>query len=254
MEHDKLLDFSAELGYRLMACGAEIYRVEESIRRILTAYGLPSGEVFAIPNLVIVSAADEGARPLTRIRRVSAHGIDIDLLERYNDLCRHLCAETPPIEEACERLEKLSRTRRSYSVGASLAAHFGGAAAFSLFFGGAPADAVCGGLCGLVIWLCLAVLTRFGANSFLATIACGAASTLLALSLTAWGIGGNSDAIIIGALMLLVPGIAFTNAMRDIMAGDTVSGIAKTVDALLVGVAIALGTGGALWLAGFLWR
>ena len=57
------------------------------------------------------------------------------------------------------------------------------------------------------------------------------------------------DKIIIGALMALVPGIAITNAMRDIMAGDMVSGISKGAEALLIGAAIALGTAIALGLA-----
>ena len=53
---------------------------------------------------------------------------------------------------------------------------------------------------------------------------------------------------IIGALMALVPGIAMTNAMRDIMAGDMVAGISKAAEALLIGAAIALGTALALGL------
>ena len=73
-------------------------------------------------------------------------------------------------------------------------------------------------------------------------------SAFVALALTAAGIGQNSDSIIIGALMALVPGIAFTNAMRDIMAGDMVAGISKAAEALLIGAAIALGTALALGL------
>ena len=43
-------------------------------------------------------------------------------------------------------------------------------------------------------------------------------------------------------LMNLVPGIALTNAMREIMAGDIISGLSRTADAILVASAIALGT------------
>ena len=63
------------------------------------------------------------------------------------------------------------------------------------------------------------------------------------------GLGHNPDFITIGALMILVPGIAFTNAMRDIMAGDLTSGVNKVVEALLIATAIALGTGFVLSLA-----
>ena len=73
-------------------------------------------------------------------------------------------------------------------------------------------------------------------------------SAFAAMALTATGLGQNADSIIIGALMALVPGIAFTNAMRDIMAGDMVAGISKAAEALLIGAAIALGTALALGL------
>ena len=55
MDYDRLLNLTTDLGYQLMASGAEIYRVEESMHRVLNAYGLERPEVFAIPNCIIVS-------------------------------------------------------------------------------------------------------------------------------------------------------------------------------------------------------
>lgn len=252
METDILLDLSAELGYGLMESGGEIYRVEESVQRLLAAYRVADVEVFAIPNCITVSVSGSDGQPRTRIRRVPSHGTDIDALERYNDLCRRLCAQTPPPVQARAMLEEARSARRVYRPAVLMGSYFLGAAAFCLFFGGSWLDALCSGLCGLSMYLCQAVLAR--ANPFLRTIACGAASALLALALSALSGERNTDLITIGALMLLVPGIPFTNAIRDLMAGDTVSGLAKTAEALLVGVAIALGTGAALWLAQLLWR
>ena len=108
MDYDKLLNISVELGCRLMSSGAEIYRVEESVRRLLQAYGLESPEVFAIPNCVIVSITTPEGHPITRMRRIGAHGTDIELLERCNDLCRRLCVLRPPLEEAQSGLSALT--------------------------------------------------------------------------------------------------------------------------------------------------
>ena len=71
-----------------------------------------------------------------------------------------------------------------------------------------------------------------------------------ALALTAFRLGMpvHTDKVIIGALMLLVPGVALTNFMRDLMAEDFISGMLKLTEALLVAAAIALGTGVAVWL------
>ena len=146
-------------------------------------------------------------------------------------------------------MAQIRRAHRTYSVPGQMAAHFLGCGMFSLFYGGTLLDGVCGGLCGMVICLSMLAMSRFGANLFFKTIAGGALSALVAIALMALGLGHNLDRIIIGALMALVPGIAMTNAMRDIMAGDMVAGISKGAEALLIGAAIALGTALALGLA-----
>ena len=248
LDYNKLLLLAGELGYRLMESGAEIYRVEESVHRLLRAYGVEEGEVFAIPNCIIISLTSPRGEPLTQIRRMPAHGTDIYLLEKYNGLCRELCRQAPPFDEALARLARIGRERLAYPLWAELLAYFLGCGMFTLFYGGTPMDGVCGGLCGVVIGLCLTLTVRLGANLFFRTAAGGAAAALAAVALTALGLGRNQDLIIIGALMALVPGIAITNAMRDIMAGDMVAGISKGAEALLIGVAMALGTALALGL------
>jgi uncharacterized membrane protein YjjP (DUF1212 family) len=46
--------------------------------------------------------------------------------------------------------------------------------------------------------------------------------------------------------MTLVPGVAITNAMRDVIAGDLLAGTMKGVEALLIALALAAGTAVAL--------
>ena len=248
LDYNKLLSLTAEMGLCLMESGAETYRVEESMHRLLSAYGV-AGEVFAIPNCIIATLTAPERRPLTQIRRVPAHGTVCDQLERSNALCRRLCREAPELDAALEQVAQIGRERRSYPLYIRLAGYFLGCGMFSLFYGGTLRDGLCGGVCGVAIGLCLALTGAFGANLFFKTVAGAAVSALTALLLTAAGLGQSLDKIIIGALMALVPGIAITNAMRDIMAGDMVSGISKGAEALLIGAAIALGTAIALGLA-----
>ena len=85
MEHrnetEELLDLAVSLGYRLMTSGSEISRAEEAVTRLLAAYGVP-GDVFAIPSCLIVTVCPDGAEPVTRMRRIGAHGTDVDGIER----------------------------------------------------------------------------------------------------------------------------------------------------------------------------
>lgn len=247
--YDLLLELAAELGYGMMTTGAEIYRVEESVQRVLLAYGVDSGEVFAIPNCINVSLCGPDGHPSTRIRRIPPHDTDLDLLVRYNELCRQVCQAPPPPEDLRKELQAIRRRRRSYSPQVGLLACFAGAGAYAMFFGGSLRDGLCGGLCGIAIGLCGRCMDYLLANQFIRTIVSGAVSALCALLLVAAGLGESVDFIIIGALMLLVPGIIFTNAIRNIMSGDLISGINLAVQALLIATAIALGTGFVLSLA-----
>ena len=83
LDYDLLLNGCCEIGCRLLGCGAEIHRVEDTVHRLCTAYQVDS-EVFAIPNCLIVSVTDCHGKIHTRMRRAEAQGIDIEALEGYN--------------------------------------------------------------------------------------------------------------------------------------------------------------------------
>lgn len=253
MDYDELLNMAAELGYQLMYSGAEIYRVEESARRLLHAYGLERPEVFAIPNCIIVSVSTPEGHPITRMRRVPPHGTNIELLERCNGLCRRLCAETPPLDEAQAAINALPEAIPRYSPRQVLLGYGIAPAFFAPLFGGGLGDTVSAFLCGLAIGVCLLYGGRFiGANSFFRTAVCSAAAALLSLLTVRIGLGDSVDIVTISTLMILVPGVALTNAMREIMAGDTFSGLSRTADAILVASAIALGAAAGQAIGGIL--
>ncbi len=249
MDYDGLLELSTEIGYRLLESGGEIYRVEESIRRLLEAYGPQSAEVFAIPNCIIACVVTPEGRTVTRLRRMPSHGVDIDQLERYNALCRAACRDKPPIGELRARVDAAARAGRHYGLAALLLAHFCGTGFFSLFFGGSWRDALCAGVCGMAICLLQRFLARVGTNPFFKTLLCAALSALIALGLRGLGVGQDTALITIGALMVLVPGVAITNAMRELMGGDVVAGLSRVAEGVLIAVAIALGTGVAMSLS-----
>ena len=249
MNYDKLLNISVELGCRLMSSGAEIYRVEESVRRLLQAYGLDSPEVFAIPNCVIVSIATPEGHPITRMRRIAGHGTDIELLERCNDLCRRLCVQTPPLEEAQGLLNALPG--RSYAPRQVLLGYGIAPAFFSPLFGGGVGDTLSALMGGLAVGFCLLYAGRFiGSNSFFRTAICSAVASLVSLLLVRLGLGRSVDTVTISVLMVLVPGVALTNAMREIMAGDIISGLSRAADSILTAAAIAIGTAVGLAIGG----
>lgn len=249
MDYNGLLNLGMELGYQLMASGAEIFRVEDSILRLMQAYGVPDAQVFAIPNCLIVCLTPPGGQPVTQISRIPAHGIDLDRLELCNALCRRLCHDRPPLKEALQEVSYISDNRPRYRERAVILGHFLAGAFFTAFFGGGLRDTLCGGLCGVVIALSSRLLSRIaGPIAFFRTILASALSSLFALLFVRVGFAYHVDSITIGALMLLVPGTALTTSMREVMAGDMISGVTRMAESVLTATAIALGTGVALAL------
>lgn len=253
MKHNILLNLVTDIGYNLAMSGAETYRIEDSVNRILAAYNIES-EVFAIPNCMTISIKTASGESVTRMRRIGFHGNDLDSVEKYNNLSRKICSEKPDPEIAVQWLHETNISRIRYKFPTLLLGNILGAAGFAIFFGGSLIDLLCAGLCAILLGICDRFLEKFKTNHFFRIIASAFIMTVVAYATGILGIAQNTDTIIIGTLMILVPGLLFTNAMRDIIFGDTNSGINRIVQVLLIAAAIALGTGAAWNLCNSLWK
>ncbi len=252
MDYYTLLDMTVELGYELAMAGAETYRIEESVSRVLQTYGIQA-EVFAIPNNLTVSIETPEGKPMTRMHRIGHHGNDLDAVDQFSSLSRAICNRKPEPAEARQWLEQIRSSRRSYSRPLYFLGNFLGAGGFGLFFGGSWLDALWSGICGILVGWIIQFLDGIKANQFFRTIAASFLMALAAYGIGALGLTHHADSVIIGALMILVPGLLFTNAMRDIIYGDTNSGVNRIVQVFLVAAALALGTAAAWNTAAALW-
>lgn len=239
LEIEKLLNFSCAMGRDLLQNGAEIYRVEESIERILQAYGCGALEVFAIPACIIVNIQD-GERNYTKSVRIRSAANNLRKLSNLNALCRELCREVPPVDEAFRRLAEVME-EPCYPAWTGYLAHGLVALFFTLFWGGNWLDGLAAFPCGLIVKYTVSAMRGVRANVFFTNLAASALLALEPLTLQWAGLPVQTDKIIIGSIMLLVPGIAITNVMRDILAGDFLTALTRFAEVLIVAVGIALG-------------
>lgn len=253
MDYYTIMDFAADLGYELSLSGAETFRVEDSMYRVITSYGIEA-EVFSIPNYLIVSIITETGKPLTRMRRIGYHGNNLDAVEKLNALSRRICSQHPEPGEAMKMLDEVRKSIPRYNLPVYLLGNFLGSAGFALLFGCGFTDMLLSGFCGILGGLINRFMDRMKVNPFFVTIVSAFVMALAAYRLNISGIIQNVDGVVIGALMLLVPGLLFTNAMRDIIYGDTNSGITRIVQVLLIAMGMALGTAVAWNAAAFWWR
>ncbi len=252
MDYDRLVNTVADVGYLLIANGAEISRAEESMRRIFAAYGAERSEVFAIPTFLSISVSTPAGRPVTALRRILSRRVDMTRVDLANSLCRRVCRTTPDFSAVSRELRRIS-ARRPFPFPVQVAGFAVVAFGFTLFYGGSYADAAVALLCGAVAKLVCRLLERLRTNLFFVNVAASFVAAAIALSFAQFFAQLSYDKIIIGALMNLVPGIAITDFMRDIIAGDLIAGLLRLAESVLVAGAIAIGAGIALTAVRMLW-
>lgn len=246
MYYEQLLKGCGEVGCRLLSAGAEIYRVEDTVRRMLGAYGVKA-EVFAIPTVLMVSITDDKGHTHTSLYRpAAAGGTDIEAVERFNAMSRAVCADPPPPERLLPMAEETAAGCRSYTWGQRLVGYFFGALLFTFFFRGGIPEGLAAGIAAVLCGICVMAMDRLRVNFFFKTVAAALVLGLVVYGLAALGMPINTDSAVSGALMVLVPGLIFTNFMCDLMTGDSLSGVSTFIRAILTAAAIALGSGGAL--------
>lgn len=236
---ESIIMTAGKLGRNILENGGEVYRVEESVNFFLEAYGVFEAQIFTLPSCIIISY-EKDSKPITHLERVKSTTNNLDKLSKFNDLCRRSCKELYPIDHILKEIEDI-RSEKPYSFKVSLMAYGVSSAFFCLFWKGDVKDAIVAFVCGLATKCCLEYMSKVKTNIFFSNAVSSAVIAYIAIGFVYFGFADNYDKIIIGAIMMLVPGIALTNVMRDIIAGDIITGTAKLSEVLLVGVAIAVG-------------
>ena len=237
-----------DMGEELMACGAEVNRVEDTIIRMGKAFGAIDMNVFVITTSIVVTMELSEGNSITLTRRLSSPGsTDFRKLARINNVSRHYCADpTMSLVELKENFEKAIRPTtkpvRMY-FGSALAA-----GAFAIFFGGDVWDGIVAAIFGVLICFFQRKVSPLAPNPIVYNIGVSFVIGLL-VCLTARVIPILSiDKIMIGDIMLLIPGIAMTNAIRDMLVGDTVAGTMRLIETVMWAGALAAGFIAAFWI------
>ncbi|MGI6239073.1 MAG: threonine/serine exporter family protein [Christensenellales bacterium] len=236
----------AELAARLMlGNGGETYRAEETAQHICRAFGYES-DAIAFPTGLMLSVGGEKSV----ISRVPRRQVDFMKIDRVNAISRELSAGTLALDEAEGMLRALSSADGAHSIKRGLIAG-GSSAMFAVMFGGSAFDLVAAGAGAFVTQ---AVVSRLSedAGPTLVSLVGGFLAAIMALVITSVFAIGDVNRIILSALMPLLPGLAMTNAIRDAMRGDLVSGVAGAGEALIRAVVLAAGAGLAIsaWMMG----
>lgn len=249
---DKILSLATQAGKCLLESGAETYRVEDTICRICKSLKMEHAESICMPTAIYVTATMDG-KSYTKVSRISNRSTNLNKVDLINQLSRD--AETLTEDQFERKLDEILHDT-PYSNPKDLC--FAGVSAFgfTLLFNGSPADAIISFFIGILVRWIEKTLSSLQMNNFFTGAISAATLTWLTLLLNALGLVASAETVTIGVLMLLVPGLAITNAVRDSIAGDLISGLARAAEALLIAVSVALGNGVGMmiwmWMGGII--
>jgi uncharacterized membrane protein YjjP (DUF1212 family) len=245
---EEVLLLAADAARILLESGGETYRAEETAVAFCSALGGEEAECFATPTGVVLSFTGLDGRVRSVVRRVRKRSMDLERVARIDSCVRALAEGGLDFEGAVRELEGIERMAGRPAYVSILAAALG-TGSFALLFGGAWNDALVAAAAGALLASFTPRLARRALPDFFINLVGGAVASAVCLVAGRFGLASNADKATIGVIMLLVPGVAITNAIRDTIAGDLVAGVARMADAFMAAAAISIGAGGVhqLW-------
>lgn len=238
---DQMAELAVLAGAVMLRNGAETSRVEETMGHIARACGAANTESFVIPTGVFLSVSSAEGKTLTLMRRIADRTINLDRIAKVNELSRRLADNRIDFSVAKHILQAIAKERTGFPLLPTIAA--------SGVLGGGFAVLQNGGLGEVAVAFSSAMLVRSIAHvisrlrgvrftfEFLGGMAAALIGSMVALLRSDW----SSEIMISGGIIPLVPGVAITNAIRDVIAGDLLSGLSRGLEASLTAVAVALG-------------
>ncbi|KRO29075.1 hypothetical protein DY78_GL001483 [Lactiplantibacillus fabifermentans DSM 21115] len=229
-------------GAILLENGAEIARVEDTMHRIANNAGYPDAQVFVLLTGITVSLPESGA---SQVRAIHQRGMDLEKVDQVNTLSRAFATKSIDLPTFADKLHQVNHAVPTFPFSWLVVAALVVSVTLMIAFTGhaTPADLITCSLAGMGGFAVFYWVNRFAQirflSEFLGALLIGLL-TLIGFYLT-HNTAYHADAIIIGAVMPLVPGVAITNAVRDTMTGNLLSGPARAIEAILSACAIGLG-------------
>jgi len=244
---EAVMELAISAGRVLLENGAEIFRAEDTVRRIYTHYGVTTGREFVLTNGVFVSAGSTHEDMFARVESISQFDINMEKITAVNELSRDIEDGRYTVREAMQKLESIKKLKGK-SLPAVILASGAGSAAFCYILDSTLADGICAFAAGSAVYAFILFADRIRMSKLVRNVIGAIIVTVISWLLYMTGVGAHLNPMIIGSIMPLIPGVAFTNAIRDIADGNYLSGTVRLLDAVIIFTAIAIGVSMGLML------
>ena len=241
---NKVLQTSMEAGKIMLENGAEIFRVEDTMKRISRAFGVEEGNFFVLSNGIFTTGLDgKEDKCFAKVEQVPVHGADLLKVIEINQLSREICNGQYTLDETIERIKTI-REGKKKSKALQVFATSLGAGCFAILLGGTIWDGLASLIAGTILGLFMVNISAKYLSKITGNILASALVTIVCLAFNdLTSVPTNMISMIGGSIIPLVPGVAFVNGIRDIGDGDYISGTVRLLDSMMVFLCIAVGVG-----------
>lgn len=252
-ESKKILNTAIFAGELLLENGAEIFRVTDTIYRILESYGITDGRVYVISNGIFVTIGEATNNNYGAIRDVTPAVVRLDMIIKVNAVSRLICESKCPADEAMRLLKECTHVKKDNVPFMSFACGMG-SGAFCYILGASMTECAAAAVLGVLLQLFMMFASGKKISYFFSCILGSALVTIGSAAAVKFGLNGSFNMIVIGSVISLFPGVVFTTSIRELFNANYVSGIIHLMIAIMTAVCIASGVGAALvvinWMGG----
>ena len=229
-------------GHILLESGAELSRVEDTIKRIHDAYGVDSEEAFVLSNGIFLTSGSADKGYYAKVEHIPITSAHLDRVAAVNQLSRRISEGAYTVPEAMALLKEIYKSPEKPKAHQILASGTG-SGAFCVLFGGGVLDMVSAFIVGILLYVAILYPLAHPMSKIVKNLLCGAFAAGCAMFLYFAGTVTNPDAVIGASIIPLIPGVAFTTGIKDFGNQDYISGSVRIIDSLLVVFSVALGVG-----------
>ena len=219
----KVLDLAMEAGRILLDAGAEIFRVEETMKRIAKAYGIEKFNSFVLSTGIFITAENQEGEIYASVKHIPIQSAKLHRIAAVNQLSREIAEGKYTPQEAVLQLERIKTMPEKKTLTKMLAAF----------------------LSGFLLYVILTLLQKREkeTSKIVVNLIGGFSVSLFSVLFYNMGLGHAPGTILVGSIMPLVPGVSLVNAIRDFAEGNYIGGGVRFLDALMVALGVSLGVG-----------
>jgi uncharacterized membrane protein YjjP (DUF1212 family) len=236
--------FVIELARRLHQYGAAAPRLEQAIGNAAQRIGLAC-EVLSTPTSIVLSFSapeGDGIADVTQVVRIAPGDVNLTRLCRADEIADRVADVTLDPRRGLAQLRELGRPLSRGALWATVVSYGLSAGAIAVLFRNAWQDAAAAGVIGLLIGGI--VVAGYGrprlavASDAIAALV----ATFIATMISAWLVPLALKLVVLSALIVLVPGMSLTNAVRELTSQHLASGVARFAGAAATILKLTFGT------------